>query len=94
MVTRCENRPKSRIEEDKKEIELKSYVDGQTLILWDLNSFGKIKEIEVYDLSGRPIYQQQLGRGISEERIQVSSNGMYVLRLNTEQGLIVKKFFI
>ena len=64
------------------------------LILQGLNGLGKINTIEVYDVSGRTVYKQHFGRVLSDKRIHILTNGVYVVRLNTEAGLIAKKFFI
>ncbi|MBP1630564.1 MAG: hypothetical protein H6Q15_1457 [Bacteroidetes bacterium] len=53
-----------------------------------------IKDIEIYDIMGRRVYQKEVKDYSKSIDISSFNKGIYIAKLNTEQGLVSKKFIV
>lgn len=53
-----------------------------------------INDIEIYDIMGRRVYQKEVKDYSKTIDISSLTKGSYVAKLNTEQGLVSKKFIV
>lgn len=53
-----------------------------------------IKDIEIYDIMGRRVYQKEVKDYSKTINISSFAKGSYIAKLNTEQGLVSKKFIV
>lgn len=53
-----------------------------------------IKGIEIYDIMGKKVYSLDVNNYSKTINISTFNKGIYIARLNTEQGLVSKKFIV
>ncbi|MBP1630602.1 MAG: hypothetical protein H6Q15_1495 [Bacteroidetes bacterium] len=53
-----------------------------------------IKRIEIYDIMGKKVYSLDINNYSKTINVSSFNKGIYIARLNTEQGLVSKKFIV
>ena len=53
-----------------------------------------LKEIKIYSLDGHLLYQQKINSLIVDIKSNITSSGMYMLRLETDKGMFVRKIIV
>lgn len=60
----------------------------------NLSSSFMIKDIEIYDIMGKRVYQTDVKDYSKIINVSTFNKGLYIAKINTEQGLISKKFVV
>ena len=59
-----------------------------------INANFLIHDIEIYNLSGQKVAEKQINSNSSFYNVNSLRNGMYLMKINTERGVDVKKFHV